>query len=198
MKIKEICEDIKRKYDLFEWVSRLGIHLIDVSSDQKKTVCVFHNDNDPSLYINRQGDIYLWHCFGCGRGGTIIDFYIEFYHTNVLDAIKALAPNSQIDEDEKNEILRLENIKPISLDEEKNDEAIERINYRIRATCHNHLILCEKDLNEMDFIEKNIFYPVDKSCDQRDYDSLKEIESFIQTSLAEREKEWIKNKNSNK
>jgi len=35
-----------------------------------KIVCPFHEDTDPSLHVY---DETGWSCFGCGRGGTIID-----------------------------------------------------------------------------------------------------------------------------
>ena len=41
-------------------------------------VCPFHGDHDASLklYSNRNGHAG-WHCFGCGRGGSVVDFVME-------------------------------------------------------------------------------------------------------------------------
>ena len=40
-----------------------------------KIQCPFHDDNTPSLHVYDDG----WYCFGCERGGTIIDFGAELY-----------------------------------------------------------------------------------------------------------------------
>jgi CHC2 zinc finger/RepB DNA-primase from phage plasmid len=38
---------------------------------QGKVLCPFHSEQHPSLQLYRDGSFY---CFGCGRGGSIIDF----------------------------------------------------------------------------------------------------------------------------
>ena len=54
--------------------------------------CPFHGEKEPSLkvYRNTGG----WHCFGCGRGGSVIDFVMEHeqcnFHTAVVAIDKAL------------------------------------------------------------------------------------------------------------
>lgn len=37
--------------------------------------CPFHGEKKPSLKIYRETG--GWHCFGCGRGGSVIDFVME-------------------------------------------------------------------------------------------------------------------------
>ena len=39
--------------------------------------CPFHNENTPSLKIFN-GD-RRWHCFGCGAGGSVIDFVMRLF-----------------------------------------------------------------------------------------------------------------------
>ena len=54
--------------------------------------CPFHGEKEPSLkvYRNTGG----WHCFGCERGGSVIDFVMEHeqcnFHTAVVAIDKAL------------------------------------------------------------------------------------------------------------
>lgn len=45
------------------------------TTDHGFMVCPFHGDRDASLkvYKGAKG----WHCFGCGRGGSVIDFVME-------------------------------------------------------------------------------------------------------------------------
>lgn len=51
-------------------------------------VCPFHGDHDASLkvYPGTGG----WHCFGCGAGGSVIDFVMEHDGCNFQTAVKAL------------------------------------------------------------------------------------------------------------
>ena len=42
-------------------------------------VCPFHGDHDASLKIySQRGGHAGWHCFGCGAGGSVIDFVMKY------------------------------------------------------------------------------------------------------------------------
>jgi CHC2-type zinc finger protein/DNA primase RepB-like protein len=40
-----------------------------------KIVCPFHDDSSPSLHVHDDG----WYCYGCERGGSIVDFGAHLY-----------------------------------------------------------------------------------------------------------------------
>ena len=50
--------------------------------------CPFHGEKEPSLkvYKNTGG----WHCFGCERGGSVIDFVMEHENCNFKTAVRAI------------------------------------------------------------------------------------------------------------
>ena len=51
--------------------------------------CPFHSgDRSPSLKIYSEQN--TWHCFGCGKGGTVLDFVMEFERCSLLQAVKRL------------------------------------------------------------------------------------------------------------
>lgn len=51
--------------------------------------CPFHSgDRSPSLKLYPEQD--TWHCFGCGKGGTVIDFVMEMERCSFWEAIKLL------------------------------------------------------------------------------------------------------------
>ena len=54
-------------------------------------VCPFHGDTDASLkiYENQHGH-NGWHCFGCGRGGSVIDFVMESEHCGFHQAVREI------------------------------------------------------------------------------------------------------------
>ena len=55
-------------------------------------VCPFHGDKGPSLSVEPTKKI--WHCFGCGKGGTVFDFVREYDHVSFPEAVKIVAEKS--------------------------------------------------------------------------------------------------------
>ena len=52
-----------------------SVPLSEFLGHEKMVCCPFHNDSNPSLSIDHKKG--LWHCFGCGNGGTTIDFVMK-------------------------------------------------------------------------------------------------------------------------
>lgn len=54
-------------------------------------VCPFHGDTDASLKVyDGTGGHTGWHCFGCGKGGSVIDFVMESEGCNFSKAVRIL------------------------------------------------------------------------------------------------------------
>ena len=54
-----------------------------------KGVCPFHSEKDASFIVSDDKEIY--HCFGCGAGGNIFSFVMEFEGLNFPEAVEHLA-----------------------------------------------------------------------------------------------------------
>lgn len=52
-------------------------------------ICPFHNENTPSLKLYPESQ--SWYCFGCGEGGSIIDFVMKLYDLDFKAACQRLA-----------------------------------------------------------------------------------------------------------
>ena len=50
--------------------------------------CPFHGEKAPSLKVYREYG--GWHCFGCGRGGSVIDFVMEHEGCTFPAAVRAI------------------------------------------------------------------------------------------------------------
>ena len=47
-----------------------------------KGLCPFHNEKTPSFMVSP--DRQVFHCFGCGKCGSVIDFVMEYHHMEFL------------------------------------------------------------------------------------------------------------------
>ena len=73
-------------------------------------LCPFHNEKTPSFTVSPAKGIYK--CFGCGRGGNVVNFVMEHEQTDYVGAIKYLAKKYNIEIVEKErapEEIELEN-----------------------------------------------------------------------------------------
>ena len=52
------------------------------------TNCVFHNDKTPSLRLSDKGNRAIYHCFGCGEQGDIINFICKMENIDNITALR--------------------------------------------------------------------------------------------------------------
>ncbi len=62
-------------------------------------LCPFHNEKTPSFTVSPSKGIYK--CFGCGKGGNVVNFIMEQEHLNYVEALKILARKYNIEVVEK-------------------------------------------------------------------------------------------------
>lgn len=79
-------------------------------NSNNKMRCPFHNDKTASLSIKK--DNSYWKCFGCGRGGDVIDFIKEYKHMNYIEACKYL--NIDLPKEEKEKYINFEKVEKIA------------------------------------------------------------------------------------
>lgn len=79
---------LKERIDIVDVVGEV-VALQGAGKDLKKGLCCFHEENTPSLTITPSKGLY--HCFGCGASGDIVNFYKDYYHMSTVEAIYTLA-----------------------------------------------------------------------------------------------------------
>ena len=57
-------------------------------------LCPFHNEKTPSFSVNPTRQMYK--CFGCGAGGSVITFIMEYENYTFQEAMEALAERAGI------------------------------------------------------------------------------------------------------
>jgi DNA primase len=59
-----------------------------------KALCPFHQEKTPSFHVSPQRQTF--HCFGCGLGGSVFRFVMEYEHIDFPSAVRKLAARAGI------------------------------------------------------------------------------------------------------
>ena len=65
------------------------VHLTKRSGSNLFGLCPFHSEKTPSFSVSPDKQIY--HCFGCGKGGSVINFIMEIENLSFPEAVEFLA-----------------------------------------------------------------------------------------------------------
>jgi DNA primase len=85
--------EIKERLDIVDVV---GDYLPVINSGANyKVKCPFHNDKTPSLILSPEKNI--WHCFGCGAGGDVFKFVMEYENISKKEALEKLAKKAGVE-----------------------------------------------------------------------------------------------------
>ena len=52
-------------------------------------LCPFHSEKTPSFTVNEEKGIF--HCFGCGVGGNVFSFLMQYEHLSFPEAVEKVA-----------------------------------------------------------------------------------------------------------
>ena len=84
---EQFIDELVARSDIAEVVAEY-VHLTPKGGNMWG-LCPFHTEKTPSFAVSRDKQIY--HCFGCGKGGGVINFVMEMEHLSYPDAIRHLA-----------------------------------------------------------------------------------------------------------
>ena len=80
--MRDAAEYVKNNLSMRDVAERYGLK----SNRAGFISCPFHGDKTPSLKIYK--DVGKgWHCFGCGKGGSVVDFVMEMFGLKFQQAI---------------------------------------------------------------------------------------------------------------
>lgn len=84
---KERIDEVKKRAEI---VDVIGRHITLKKDGINHTAkCPFHNERTPSFKVSHEKQIFK--CFGCGKGGSAVDFIMMHKDLRYIDAIKYLA-----------------------------------------------------------------------------------------------------------
>ena len=89
---RDFINDLPNRVDIVGLINK-RVPLKKAGKDYK-ACCPFHEEKTPSFTVVPTKQIY--HCFGCGESGGIIDFIMKFDHLAFVEAIETVAGESGV------------------------------------------------------------------------------------------------------
>ena len=88
----EILDEIRSRNDIVSTISQYMT--LKRKGRNYFGLCPFHNEKSPSFSVSP--DKQIFHCFGCGVGGDVINFVKKIENISFLDSVRLLAEKSGI------------------------------------------------------------------------------------------------------
>lgn len=89
---EEIVEEVRSRNDIVDVIS--GYVKLQKKGSNYFGLCPFHNEKSPSFSVSPQKQMY--YCFGCGAGGNVITFLMEYESYTFPEALKILADRAGV------------------------------------------------------------------------------------------------------
>ncbi len=91
--LSDAKEEVKKAADIIEIIGQYV--QLKKRGQNHIGLCPFHSERSPSFTVNQDKQIY--HCFGCGRGGDVFTFWMEYHNLSFSQSLKDLAERYNID-----------------------------------------------------------------------------------------------------
>ena len=89
----EVVEEIISRSDIVSVVGQY-VQFTKSSGQNMFGLCPFHSEDTPSFSVSVNKQIY--YCFGCHKGGNVVNFIMEIEHLSYFEALKFLAEKSGV------------------------------------------------------------------------------------------------------
>lgn len=84
---EDLVEEVRSRNDV---VDVIGSYVrLQKKGNSYMGLCPFHSEKTPSFSVSRNKQMY--HCFGCGVGGNVLTFVMEYENYSFVEALKMLA-----------------------------------------------------------------------------------------------------------
>ncbi len=89
---EETVEEVRMRNDIVDVIS--GYVKLQKKGSNYFGLCPFHNEKSPSFSVSPSKQMY--YCFGCGAGGNVITFVMEYENYTFPEALKMLADRAGV------------------------------------------------------------------------------------------------------
>ena len=83
----ELVEEVRSRNDIVDVISNYV--RLQKKGSSYFGLCPFHNEKSPSFSVSRQKQMF--YCFGCGKGGNVFTFIMDYENFTFLEALAFLA-----------------------------------------------------------------------------------------------------------
>ncbi|MBF8981985.1 DNA primase [Lutibacter sp. B2] len=94
---ESLIDEIKARNDIVGIISQYVP--LKQTGHNYQGLCPFHNEKTPSFIVSN--DRQLYHCFGCGQAGDVIEFIMKMEHVDFVDALRLLGEKVGINIEEE-------------------------------------------------------------------------------------------------
>ena len=88
----DLIEEIRMRNDIVDVIS--GYVKLQRKGSSYFGLCPFHNEKSPSFSVSPSKQMY--YCFGCGAGGNVFTFLMEYENYSFMEALRVLADRAGI------------------------------------------------------------------------------------------------------
>ena len=89
---ENVIEEVRSRNDI---VDVIGSYVtLKRRGNSYMACCPFHHEKTPSFHVSR--DKQMYHCFGCGVGGNVLTFVMEYENYSFPEAVKMLAERAGV------------------------------------------------------------------------------------------------------
>lgn len=89
---EDTIEEVRSRNDIVDVIG--GYVTLKRRGNSYLACCPFHHEKTPSFHVNR--DKQMYHCFGCGVGGNVLTFIMEYENFSFPEAVKLLAERAGV------------------------------------------------------------------------------------------------------
>lgn len=90
---EDLVEEVRSKNDIVDVIS--GYVRLQKKGSSYFGLCPFHNEKSPSFSVSR--DKQMFYCFGCGKGGNVFTFLMDYENFSFPEALKVLADRAGVE-----------------------------------------------------------------------------------------------------
>ena len=90
---EELVEEVRLKNDIVDVIS--SYVKLQKKGSSYFGLCPFHNEKSPSFSVSRQKQMF--YCFGCGAGGNVFTFLMEYENYSFVEALRVLADRAGVE-----------------------------------------------------------------------------------------------------
>ena len=90
---EDLIEEVRMKNDIVDVIS--GYVRLQKKGSSYFGLCPFHNEKSPSFSVSRSKQMY--YCFGCGAGGNVFTFLMEYENLSFVEAVQLLADRAGVE-----------------------------------------------------------------------------------------------------